>query len=94
MSDIVLMVWLAGSSVWAFGLFGLDKWRAQRSGGPRTAESTLLLASAVGGWPGGLLGILVFRHKSAKASFLLKFAAAFLPWAALVGGALRIAGRL
>jgi uncharacterized membrane protein YsdA (DUF1294 family) len=94
MSDQLIIAWLAGSSLWALALFGADKWRAHRGAGARTAESTLLLASALGGWPGGLLGILVFRHKSAKASFLFKFAVMFLPWAALVGGVLKFAGRI
>jgi uncharacterized membrane protein YsdA (DUF1294 family) len=91
MSNYLILAWLTGTSLWTFVLFGVDKWRAGR-GGARTAESSLLLACALGGWPGGLLGILLFRHKSAKASFLLKFAATFLPWAALVGGALKITG--
>lgn len=92
MTDKIILVWLAAGSVWAFALFGFDKWRAGRGAGPRTAESSLLLACALGGWPGGLLGMLVFRHKSAKPSFQLKFAAALLVWAALVAGALKLAG--
>ncbi len=39
--------------------------------------------SALGGWPGGLAGMLPFHHKTAKTSFKLKFAAAFLVWAGL-----------
>lgn len=74
--------WVAAASAWSFLLFGLDKWRAGR-GGRRIAEATLLWAGALGGWPGGLLGMIVFRHKSAKGSFQLKFAAAFLVWAGL-----------
>lgn len=58
------------------------------------AESTLWWISALGGWPGGLLAILLFRHKSAKGSFQLKFAAAFLVWVALLGGAWRLAGNM
>ena len=92
MSDQLIMAWLAGTGLWAFGLFGVDKWRARQDAGSRTAESTLLLVSALGGWPGGLLGILIFRHKSAKASFLIKFAATFILWVALVGGVLKITG--
>jgi len=74
-------------------LFGFDKWRAGRTGARRVAESSLLLASALGGWPGGLFGIVLFRHKSAKLSFKFKFAAAFVVWAALVAGALKLAAR-
>ena len=89
---LVLLGWLIVSSAWAFLLFGFDKWRAGR--GPRVAESTLLWSSALGGWPGGLLGMLLFRHKSAKTSFQWKFIGAFLVWLVLVGGALKISGVL
>ena len=85
-----LLTWIGAVSAWAFVLFGFDKWRAGR-GGQRVAEATLCWVSALGGWPGGLLGILVFRHKSAKPAFRLKFAAAFLGWAALVAGVLKLA---
>ena len=86
----ILIGWTAVFGAWAFVLFGFDKWRAGR-GGQRVAEATLCWVSALGGWPGGLLGILVFRHKSAKPAFRLKFAAAFLGWAALVAGVLKLA---
>lgn len=86
-----LLGWVVLASAWAFGLFGFDKWRAQR-GRRRVAESALWWVSALGGWPGGLLGLLVFRHKSAKTSFQLKFAAAFLVWAGLVLTAVRLTG--
>jgi uncharacterized membrane protein YsdA (DUF1294 family) len=81
-----LLVWMGVASAWTFLLFGFDKWRAGRSG-RRVAEFTLCLASALGGWPGGLFGIIIFRHKSAKPAFLFKFALAFVVWAALVIGA-------
>lgn len=85
--------WLGATSAVAFVMFGYDKWQAGRRGG-RVAEAGLWLVSALGGWPGGLLGILIFRHKSAKASFQLKFAAAFVVWAALLYGAWRLGGGL
>lgn len=83
--------WLAATSFVAFLLFGYDKWQAGRKGG-RVAESTLWLVSAVGGWPGGLLGIVLFRHKSAKASFQFKFAAALVVWVALLWAVWRAGG--
>ena len=86
----VLIGWTVLFCLWAFVLFGFDKWRAGR-GGQRVAESTLWWVSALGGWPGGLLGIIVFRHKSAKWSFLFMFAAAFLVWGTLVAAALKVA---
>jgi len=88
-----LLAWIGATSVWAFLLFGFDKWRAGRAGARRVAESSLLLASALGGWPGGLLGIVFFRHKSAKLSFQLKFAMAFILWAAFVAGAWKLTSK-
>jgi uncharacterized membrane protein YsdA (DUF1294 family) len=84
----ILAGWFVALSVWTFVLFGFDKWRAGR--GPRVSEAALFWASALGGWPGGLIGMIVFRHKSAKGSFQLKFAAAFFVWAALVYAAWRL----
>lgn len=81
-------IWLVGTSLWTFGLFGFDK-RCARSGDRRVAEATLLWNAAMGGWIGGLCGILLFRHKSSKPSFLLKFTGAFVLWAALVFAAAR-----
>jgi uncharacterized membrane protein YsdA (DUF1294 family) len=91
--DQLLLTWVVVVSIWTFLLFGFDKWRAGRSGARRIPESSLLWASAVGGWPGGLLGIVLFRHKSAKPSFLFKFTLAFFICAALVAGVLK-AGEL
>ncbi len=87
--QLLLAGWLGTTSLVAFVMFGYDKWQVGRNGG-RVAEATLWLVSALGGWPGGLLGIVIFRHKSAKASFQFKFATAFAVWAAL----LWVAGRL
>jgi uncharacterized membrane protein YsdA (DUF1294 family) len=80
----VLFVWLALTSCIVFLLFGYDKWKAGRSGQGRVSEFHLVLLGAVGGWPGGLLGMLVFRHKTSKFSFQLKYALAFLVWAGLM----------
>jgi uncharacterized membrane protein YsdA (DUF1294 family) len=84
--QLLLAGWLGTTSLAAFVLFGYDKWQAGRKGG-RVAESTLWWICALGGWPGGLLGIVIFRHKAAKASFQFKFATAFMVWAGLLWGA-------
>ena len=89
--QILVAGWLAAANCAAFLLFGYDKWQAGRKGG-RVAESTLWLASAAGGWPGGLLGMVLFRHKSTKASFQFKFAAALVVWVALLWAVWRAAG--
>ena len=89
--QLLLAGWLGLTSLAAFLLFGYDKWQAGRGGG-RVAESMLWFVSAFGGWPGGLLGMGVFRHKSAKASFQLKFVAALVVWLALLWTAGRLGG--
>ena len=42
------------------------------------------MLGALGGWPGGLLGMMVFRHKTAKWTFKFKYALAMIPFAAEV----------
>lgn len=76
--DQVLLAWLGMMSVVTFFMFGYDKWRAGRAG-ERVSEARLIWLSALGGWLGGLLGMIIFRHKTSKWSFQLKFAAALLP---------------
>jgi uncharacterized membrane protein YsdA (DUF1294 family) len=80
----LLFGWLALSSSIAFILFGYDKYRAGQSGQGRVKEFHLVLVGALGGWPGGLLGMLFFRHKTAKFPFQLKYSVAFLVWAGLI----------
>jgi uncharacterized membrane protein YsdA (DUF1294 family) len=87
----ILLGWTIAMSAWAFVLFAFDKWRAGR-GGRRVSEATLAWVCALGGWPGGLLAMILFRHKSAKGSFQLKFVAAVFGWAALLGGAWLLVG--
>lgn len=86
------IAWFAITNAWTLFLFAYDKWQAGRAG-PRVSESALCWFSALGGWPAGFLGLVFFRHKSAKASFQLKFAAAFFLWAALAAGALKLLGK-
>lgn len=81
--DAIAVSWVASLSGLTLLLFGFDKWRAAR-GGRRVSEFTLVLWSAIGGWPGGFLGMRVFRHKTVKGSFQLKFAAALIPFGALL----------
>ena len=84
--QLLLAGWLGLSSLAAFLLFGYDKWQAGRQGG-RVAESTLWFVSALGGWPGGLAAMMIFRHKIAKTMFLLEFAVALFVWVTLLSAA-------
>lgn len=61
-----------GMSVVAFTAYGIDKFRAV-SGAWRTPEATLHTLGLLGGWPGAIPAQLLFRHKTAKASFQTTF---------------------
>jgi uncharacterized membrane protein YsdA (DUF1294 family) len=79
--DSFVAVWFTVLNAATFIAFGFDKWRASRSK-RRVSEFSLVLLGALGGWPGGLLGLNVFRHKTAKLTFKLKYALALIPFAA------------
>lgn len=82
-ADNIALVWFAAFNAVTFLTFGFDKWRASRSGG-RVPEFSLAMLGALGGWFGGLMGMMVFRHKTAKWTFKFKYALALIPSAAEV----------
>lgn len=47
----------------AFAAMGLDKWKARHDRW-RIRERTLFLLAILGGSPGAILGMLLFRHKT------------------------------
>lgn len=55
-------------------VFGLDKWFAIKNK-QRISEKNLLLLSFFGGSLGAILAMILFKHKTAKPSFLWKFIA-------------------
>ena len=55
-----------------FVLMGIDKRRARRHQW-RIPERTLFLAALLGGSPGGILGMYVFRHKTRHWYFAVGF---------------------
>ncbi len=81
--DTIALIWFASFSAATFVAFGLDKWRAGRST-QRVSEQTLVFLGALGGWLGGLVGMKLFRHKTIKWTFQLKYAVALIPFAAEV----------
>ena len=79
--DSFAAIWFAAFNAATFLVFGFDKWSAQRSGW-RVSESILVMLGALGGWPGGLLAMIVFRHKTAKRAFKVKYILALIPFIA------------
>ncbi|MGN0985619.1 MAG: DUF1294 domain-containing protein [Candidatus Enterenecus sp.] len=84
MGDTVrlLLIWLGTVSLLAFFLFGWDKLLARRHR-RRVPEAALLGSVLCGGAFGGLLGMLLFRHKTRKGAFRV-----LVPLAALLQAAL------
>lgn len=55
-----------------FFTYGYDK-KAARSQRRRVPEARLHLLELLGGWPAGFLAQRVFRHKTRKVSYQIKF---------------------
>jgi len=69
---ISLLALYYGASLITYGIYAGDKTAAQNAG-RRTPETTLLLLSLVGGWPGALIAQVLLRHKTRKPSFLIGY---------------------
>ena len=74
-----LVAWMTVASAVAFLAHGRDK-RAAIKGRRRTPEARLHLYELLGGWPGAVLAMLLFRHKTRKASYLAVTAVIVLGW--------------
>ena len=66
----LLICWLILINLALFILMGEDKAAAKRNH-RRIPESTLLGMAVIGGGAGGLLGMLLFRHKTRKPAFFI-----------------------
>ena len=55
-------------NLYAFAMYGLDKFKAEK-GAWRIPEARLLWAAGLGGSVGALLGMVVFHHKTRKNKF-------------------------
>ncbi len=64
----IILGYLGLINLIALIMFGIDKSKAKR-GGRRISEAGLFMISLVGGAFGGLLGIVLFRHKTRKLGF-------------------------
>ena len=68
----VVPAWVICTTVVAFGAYGIDKLLA-RSSKLRVPERILLSLAFTGGTLGAVAGMKLFRHKTAKSSFRMKF---------------------
>ena len=68
----VLLVSFLIINLIVFLLAGYDKHQARKNK-QRVPENTLFFLEAIGGTIGLLLAMLLFRHKTSKTSFILKF---------------------
>ena len=66
--NLVLLILYAVMSLLCFLLYGLDKKNSMAKKW-RIPEKHLHQVELFGGWPGALLGQLLFRHKTQKISF-------------------------
>ena len=63
---------LLAINLFAFGLMGYDKYLAKNNQ-HRISEKILLTSALLGGSIGSGIGMLYFRHKTSKKSYLVKF---------------------
>ncbi len=81
---LLAALWVLALSLILFLRMGADKGRA-KTGSRRVPERTLFLLAFLGGAPGGLLGMEIFRHKTRHWYFVWGFRLLALIWlAALV----------
>ena len=69
-----LVVYLLAVNLLLFGLMGVDKYKAKHDRW-RVRESTLFVCAVIGGSVGGILGMLMFHHKTLHTAFRLGFPA-------------------
>lgn len=66
------IIYLIVINIITFLTMGLDKLKAKR-GSWRIKEATLFTLVLLGGGVGGILGMIVFHHKTKKAKFQIGF---------------------
>ena len=81
-----LTYYLAVINFLTWVIYGLDKGRA-KAGKWRIPERTLLILAAAGGSAGALAGMLMFRHKTKKAKFVVGVPVMFVAHCVIVAAA-------
>ncbi len=82
-SSLLPVVYTGFISCATFVTYGYDKMQA-RNLEWRVSEWTLHLLGLLGGWPGALIGMHFFQHKTRKTAFLLPFWSIVLGWQGLL----------
>lgn len=68
--EIYFLVYLILINLIAFIAYGVDKNKAKNKGW-RISEFTLIFISIIGGGLGGLVAMVIFKHKLSKKSFYI-----------------------
>jgi len=79
----VLLLYFLLINILVFIFAGYDKSQARKNN-RRVPEKTLFLMALTGGSPGLLTAMLLFKHKTSKTSFIVKFAVILVIQAALI----------
>lgn len=79
----VLASWIIALSVATFAAYGWDKAQAKRER-QRIPEKRLHGLALAGGFVGGWLGMVVFRHKTRKPIFKVVLAIGTVAWLTIV----------
>ena len=66
------VIYILVINVITFLAMGIDKWKAKR-GSWRIKEATLFTFVLLGGGIGGILGMIIFHHKTKKLKFQIGF---------------------
>lgn len=69
---VAYFAWAAAMSLVTLAAYALDKHRAIHAR-RRTPERTLHTLALLGGWPGALIAMPLFKHKRRKAAFVRVF---------------------
>jgi len=79
----IFLLYFLFINVLVFIFAGYDKSQARKNN-RRVPEKTLFLMALCGGSPGLLTAMLLFKHKTSKTSFIVKFAVILVIQAALI----------